>query len=122
MASSSLRASLKLLAGLLIFSVFFIEWRRGSFKEWKARLRRISWKPYFKGLALLALAAVFMMGADRALSAWVQSQTSVFFDGIIRLGGFLGKGQNGWTVLAAIYFLGYLLPLNRKIIFAKNGE
>ena len=112
---------MKVIAGLLIFSVFFIEWRKGSFKEGKACLRRISWSSYVKELALLAVTAAVTMFADRRLLAWIQSQRSVVFDGVLQVGSFLGKGQNAWAVLAALYFLGYLLPFGRKIIFGALG-
>ena len=100
-------------AGLLLLSVFSLEWRRGIFKGTRARLQSLPWKFYFKIFLLLLALAILILPSDLFLRSVIQKgYEQPFFKGVVALGAFFGRSTNLWPMLAALYLLAF--PLKGK--------
>lgn len=108
----------KILPGIMLAVIFFIEIRKGYFKGSRDYLKTLALPVYRQSLAVLVLLTGGCLFADSFLRAFIQTPQYILFLKIAQTGEFLA--DYSWQILCAAYFLAVLFRLKkiREIIFS----
>ena len=112
----------KHLIGFGLAAAFFLEFRKGYFKDLPAYLKSRSFKPSARTLVLILCSVpfviLFMHFADPVLLRHIQALHAPVAQGVVILGRFIGKNNNFWKILLTIYFLAIAL---RQEVWSKTA-
>ncbi|MBI4430582.1 MAG: phosphatase PAP2 family protein [Candidatus Omnitrophica bacterium] len=99
----------KVFVSLLVFLVYFLEFRRGTFRGTGKRLREISTGFYFRLFLVFFLVSAVLFFADSYLLGFVHGMDKPVLDFVSGWGGQLGRRVNLWVFMIGLYFLGLAL-------------
>lgn len=107
------RVNPKLITAVLLIAVCLAEIRKGYFKGFKTYLKSAPWKSLALVSLLTALLVIVTAFFDRPVLQFIQDINHSFFQMIVDLGGYLGKGQNLWTLVCWLYLVAFVLRLEK---------